>query len=94
VFFTAVLDSHHHPVIFKDKDMYVDIGILFMIHLLIFQNIENNLFQGKTAAAASDALGATGKGTANYFIVIGVIETVALFTLVFCMLLLNTAAIA
>ena len=51
-------------------------------------------FQGKTAAASADALGATGKGTANYFIVIGVIETVALFTLVFCMLLLNTAAIA
>ena len=51
------------------------------------------LFQGKAAAASSDALGATGKGTANYFIVVGVIETVALFTLVFCLLLLNTAAI-
>ena len=47
------------------------------------------LFQGKTAAAASDALGATGKGTANYFIVVGIIETVALFTLVFCLLLLG-----
>ena len=48
------------------------------------------LFQGKAAAAASDALGATGKGTANYFIVIGIIETVALFTLVFGLLLLNS----
>ena len=47
------------------------------------------LFQGKTAAAASDALGSTGKGTANYFIVVGIIETVALFTLVFCLLLLG-----
>ena len=47
------------------------------------------LFQGKCAAAAADALGATGKGTANYFIVIGIIETVALFTLVFCLLLLQ-----
>ena len=46
-------------------------------------------FQGKCAAASADALGATGKGTANYFIVIGVIETVALFTLVFCLLLLQ-----
>ena len=46
-------------------------------------------FQGKAAAAASDALGATGKGTANYFIVIGIIETVALFTLVFGLLLLQ-----
>jgi len=47
------------------------------------------LFQGRCAAAASDALGSTGKGTANYFIVIGVIETVALFTLVFSLLLLG-----
>lgn len=46
-------------------------------------------FQGKCAAAASDALGATGKGTANYFIVVGIVETVALFTLVFSLLLLQ-----
>lgn len=46
-------------------------------------------FQGKVAAAAADALGETGKGTANYFIVVGIIETVALFTLVFCLLLLQ-----
>ncbi len=47
------------------------------------------LFQGKAAACAADALGETGKGTANYFIVIGIIETVALFTLVFSLLLLQ-----
>lgn len=46
------------------------------------------LLQGKVAACAADALAETGKGTANYFIVIGIVETVALFTLVFCMLLL------
>ena len=46
-------------------------------------------FQGKVAASASDALGETGKGTANYFIVIGIVETVALFTLVFGLLLLQ-----
>ena len=44
-------------------------------------------FQGKVAAASADALGETGKGTANFFIVIGIIETVALFTLVFSLLL-------
>ncbi|MGN1167704.1 MAG: V-type ATP synthase subunit K, partial [Lachnospiraceae bacterium] len=43
----------------------------------------------KCAAAAADALGATGKGTANYFIVVGIVETVALFTLVFSLLLLG-----
>ncbi len=45
--------------------------------------------QGKAAAAASDAYAETGKGTANYFIVIGIVETVALFTLVFLLLLLQ-----
>ena len=45
-------------------------------------------FQGKIAAAACDALSETGKGTANYFIVIGIAETVALFTLVFSLLVL------
>ena len=49
----------------------------------------SGLFQGKCAAAAADALGATGKGTANYFIVVGIVETVALFTLVFSLLLLQ-----
>ena len=48
------------------------------------------LFQGRAAAASADALGATGKGTANYFIVVGIVETVALFTLVFGLLLLNS----
>lgn len=47
------------------------------------------LFQGRVAAASADALGETGKGTANYFIVIGIVETVALFTLVFSLLLLQ-----
>ena len=47
------------------------------------------LFQGKVAASSADSLGETGKGTANYFIVIGIIETVALFTLVFSLLLLG-----
>ena len=39
--------------------------------------------QGKAAAAASDALAETGQGMANYFIALGVIETVALFVLAF-----------
>lgn len=46
-------------------------------------------FQGKVAASAADALGETGQGSANYLIVIGIIETIALFTLVFSMLLLQ-----
>ena len=46
------------------------------------------LFQGKVAARAADALAETGKGTANYFMVIGIVETVALFVMVFLLLIL------
>ncbi len=44
--------------------------------------------QGKAAARAADALAETGKGTANYFMVIGIVETVALFVMVFLLLML------
>ncbi len=47
------------------------------------------MMQGKAAAAAADALSETGKGTANYFMVIGVVETVALFVMVFLLLTLQ-----
>ncbi|MFP4300757.1 MAG: V-type ATP synthase subunit K [Alkalispirochaetaceae bacterium] len=40
-------------------------------------------FQGKSAAVASDALAETGKGFGNYIMVLGLIETVALFVMVF-----------
>lgn len=39
--------------------------------------------QGKIGAKASDALGETGKGFANYLMAIGIIETVAIFVMVF-----------
>jgi V/A-type H+-transporting ATPase subunit K len=41
--------------------------------------------QGKAGASASDALAETGKGFGNYIMVLGVIETVALFVMVFVM---------
>lgn len=40
-------------------------------------------FQGKAGAVASDALAETGKGFGNYIIVLGLVETVALFVMVF-----------
>jgi len=42
--------------------------------------------QGKAGAAAADALGETGKGFGNYIMVLGVIETVALFVMVFTLM--------
>lgn len=47
------------------------------------------LMQGKAGAAASDALAETGKGTANYLMVIGIIESVALLAMVFLLLTLQ-----
>lgn len=41
------------------------------------------VFQGKAGAAGSDALGETGKGFANYLMVVGLCETVALFAMAF-----------
>ncbi|HNR67918.1 MAG TPA: V-type ATP synthase subunit K [bacterium] len=41
--------------------------------------------QGKAGAKAADALTETGKGFGNYIMVVGVIETVALFVMVFTM---------
>ena len=40
-------------------------------------------FQGKAGANAADALAETGKGFGNYIMVVGIIETVALFVMVF-----------
>ncbi len=42
-------------------------------------------FQGAAGAAASDALTSTGKGFSNYLIILGLVESVALFVMVFLM---------
>jgi len=47
--------------------------------------------QGKAGAKAADALAETGQGFGNYIMVLGVIETVALFVMVFTMQGIPTA---
>ncbi len=44
--------------------------------------------QGKAAAGACDAQAETGKGFTNYLMVLGVIETVAIFVMAFAIVLL------
>jgi len=39
--------------------------------------------QGKAGASAADSLAETGKGFANYIMVVGIIESVALFVMIF-----------
>ena len=50
------------------------------------------LMQGKAGAVASDAMGETGKGFGNYIVVIGIVETVALFVMAFALGLLDKLA--
>ena len=49
--------------------------------------------QGRAGAAASDALAETGKGFANYLMILGIIETVALFVMVFTMMAIGNIKI-
>jgi len=44
------------------------------------------LFQGRAAAAACDAQAETGQGLTNYFAALGIVETVAIFTMVFALI--------
>ena len=50
------------------------------------------LWQGKAGAVAADAMGETGKGFGNYIIVLGIIETVALFVMAFTLGILGKLA--
>jgi len=44
------------------------------------------MMQGRAAASACDALAETGKGAGNYILALGIIESVALFVMVFLLL--------
>lgn len=70
-------------MISSDKD-----GLL-LLALGIFSGLAmamSAIAQGKAGAAGSDALGETGKGFAQYIMVVGLCETVALFSMVFSLI--------
>jgi V/A-type H+-transporting ATPase subunit K len=68
-----------------NKGFYVwNIGIFCGIAMGV-----SAFMQGKAAAVACDAMGETGKGFGNYIVVLGIIETVALFVMAFGMALLG-----
>lgn len=48
------------------------------------------LFQGRAAASACDAQAETGQGLTNYFGALGIVETVAIFTMVFTIIALGS----
>ena len=47
------------------------------------------VWQGRAAAAAADAFGDTGKGFTNQLMVLGIVETVAIFVMAFSIVLLS-----
>lgn len=46
-------------------------------------------YQGKAGAAAADAQAETGQGLTNYLAALGIIETVAIFTMVFTLIAID-----
>ena len=50
------------------------------------------LFQGRAGAGACDAQAETGQGLTNYFGALGIVETVAIFTMVFALIALGKIA--
>ena len=63
--------------------LYLGIGIAAAI-----SNLITAVSQGKISASAADAQAETGKGFAQYLMVIGIAESIALFTMVFSMIAL------
>ncbi len=61
-----------------DSLFLLAIGVLAGIAMLL-----SAVVQGKAGAAGADALAETGKGFSQYIMVVGLCETVALFSLVF-----------
>ncbi|HOV64632.1 MAG TPA: V-type ATP synthase subunit K [Spirochaetia bacterium] len=71
----------------------LDPGLILFIGL--FDGIAmgmSALYQGKAGASASDAFGETGKGFGNYIMVLGLIETVAVFIMVFTIGIIGVAS--
>ena len=52
------------------------------------------VYQGRAAAGACDSFSETGQGFANNLIALGVVETIAIFTMVFAMMFLNNLSAA
>ena len=81
ILMNAVVRSTAHAVATK-----VPVAWPAMLGLGLFGGLAigaSAYMQGRVGAAAADALGETGQGFGNYLMAIGVVETVALFVLVF-----------
>jgi len=61
--------------------LYLIVGVCAGIALMA-----SAIYQGKAAAGGCNAFGETDKGFANYLMILGVVETCAIFALVFALM--------
>ena len=65
--------------------VYMMVGVLSGVSMGI-----SALWQGLSSAAAADAFAETGKGFTNQLMVLGIVETVAIFVMAFAIVLLGS----
>ena len=95
VFVGAPLTQMIYGMIVMNKMAEIIIKGSYMWGIGVFCGIAMGMsawMQGKAGAVAADAMGETGKGFGNYIVVLGIVETVALFVMVFAMGLLGKLA--
>ncbi len=86
VFIGAPLSQTIYGMILMNKIAEAAVGGTYLWSVGIFGGMAIGMsafLQGKIGACGADALTETGKGFTNYLIALGVIETVALFVMVF-----------
>ena len=86
VFIGAPLSQTIYGMILMNKIAEAAVKGAYLWHIGILGGIAIGLsayYQGKIGASGADALAETGKGFTNYLIALGIIETVALFVMVF-----------
>jgi V/A-type H+-transporting ATPase subunit K len=87
VFYGFILMGQLRGALDRGIENTVAVGIISLLSGLLFAGTA--IIQGQLAAAAADSQGETGKGLGQYIITIGLVETVALFVMVFAILQLN-----
>lgn len=63
--------------------LYLTVGVFSGLAMLF-----SAWYQGRAAAGACDAFAETDRGFANYLMILGIVETVAIFALVFAIMIM------
>jgi len=90
-----ITQTFYGMIVMTQMQPLVGKGLLLWF-LSIFSGIAiclSAVAQGKIGAAAADALGESDKGFGNYLIALGIIESVAIFVMVFTLIILKKLAV-